>query len=68
MEDQLLVPYCKASDLDSLSGTCSELVWGPPPTALPPLSREDGMILCGLCISAWFVGFLIKQARRPVGG
>lgn len=68
MDEVLLVPYCKPSDFDAATGICHAIFYGPAPTLLPPMSLQEGMYIASLCVSAWFIGFLIKQARRPVGG
>lgn len=64
MEYELLTIYCKASDLDALTGVCAAPFYGPAPSLLPQMSAADGVQLSIAIISVWAIGFYIKSGRR----
>lgn len=66
--ENVLIPYCRAIDFDPHTGVCSAPFYGPPPAGLPPLTAAEGLQLSSVIIGLWAIGFVIKQARRPVGG
>lgn len=61
---QILVQYCKASDLNAGTGECAAPFYGPPPAVIPRLSAADAYVLTAAIASCWAVGFVIKRARR----
>ncbi|PJK12478.1 hypothetical protein CO613_11450 [Lysobacteraceae bacterium NML07-0707] len=61
---ELLVMYCKASDFDAVTHTCTAPFFGAAPSLVPRLSAAEGLELSIAIIGCWAIGFMVKQARH----
>lgn len=48
------------------AGTCTSFAAMPPHYALPPFSAGEAAIVVAFVGTAWFVGHLVRTARRAV--
>ena len=64
MEETVLVQYCKASDYNAETNVCAAPFYGVHEGLLPALSAADGVLISASIMSAWAIGFMVKQGRR----
>lgn len=55
---------CRAEDFDTATGTCAAPFYTYPPSFLPYLSFEDGLLIGGAIIGVWSIGAVFRLLVR----
>jgi len=61
-----LAQLCNVEDVDTTTGVCAHPYWGAPPSVLPALTLEEGVVVAFAIGACWTLGLIARLYIRAM--